>query len=157
MRPTVSFIISLFRFFSLENCFPDASIPEKVYNANLLDSPLSELKQGQPKDIHICKNTTLHGHCFWFDHRLASALLRSLKLAFRFVTRRQCLPLLGKLTAGHVQSWEVSMVVLCEEWCYSLSLYSLKKNPVDPRRGRAFFFCFFLVNRLIGIISAGNT
>lgn len=104
MRPTVSFIISLFHFFSLESCFPDASIPEKVYNANLLDSPLSELKQGQPKDIHICKTQPCTATFLLFNHRLASTLLQSLKLAFCFVTRRQCLPLLGKLTAGHVQS-----------------------------------------------------
>lgn len=66
-----------------------------------------------------------------------SASIIPKKWAVCFTMRRQCLRLPGKLTAGHVQSWELSMVVLHEAWYDCKFLNSLKS--VNPRRGRVLW------------------
>lgn len=91
---------------------------------------------GKPKDIHICKNTTtLHSHLT--DWPVPSAVRWGDSASL-------CL---ANLLQGIVQSWELSMVVLCEEWYDCLSLYSLKSVERESA----------LANRLIGIMSARNT
>lgn len=117
------FIFSLY-FSVSEHCFPDTSIPENVWNANIIDSPVNELKEGQSKDIHICKRQPCAAT---FSSGLMGVLLSPRGTCDSAPSQ------LAECTAGTVQSRELSLGVSYEEWCYCLSLEFLK--PLNDREG----------------------